>query len=335
MAEKSPYKQFAANMFHEDSIWLPRILEFMITQEQAELLISLPGTKSSLAVKLKRSEQEIGSDLADFFHKGLAFKKMKDGVETFKAPAHIAQFHDASIVWPEAPRAFYDLWKQYMEEEWPKLAPLIEQFIPKPFTRVIPVNKSIDTGKVKVLTTEDVKQTIMNADRLAVTKCTCRLTMGKCDAPLEVCLQVNRGAEYTIERGSGREVTQAEALDIIESAQDAGLVHVTMNKADIGGFICNCCGCCCQSFSLLVADGVSLCDPSRYSPAIEAGKCSSCGMCEERCWFGAVAINKDGIAEVNEKKCLGCGQCATVCPEEAITMKEVREPEFIPGFSAE
>ncbi|MCP4115342.1 MAG: 4Fe-4S ferredoxin [Desulfobacteraceae bacterium] len=334
MTAKSPYQQFAANMFQEDSIWLPRILESMINEEQAELLISLPGSQHSLAAKLKRSEEEIESDLADLFHKGLAFKKMKDGVESFRAPAHIAQFHDASIVWPEAPKAFYDLWKQYMEEEWPKLAPLIQQFMPKPFTRVIPVNKSIDAGKVKVLTTEDVKQTIENAGRLAVTKCTCRLTMGKCDAPLEVCLQVNRGAEYTIERGSGREVTKAEALGIIESAQEAGLVHVTMNKADIGGFICNCCGCCCQSFSLLVAEGVSLCDPSRYAPAIDAGKCSSCGLCEERCWFEAVAVNSYGIAEVNRQKCLGCGQCATVCPEEAISMTEVREPDFIPGYSA-
>lgn len=33
---------------------------------------------------------------------------------------------------------------------------------------------------------------------------------------------------------------------------------------------------------------------------------------------------------VIEDKCLGCGQCAIGCPEEAIRMIEAREPGFIP-----
>ena len=49
---------------------------------------------------------------------------------------------------------------------------------------------------------------------LAVTKCTCRLTAHKCDRPLEACLQVNRAAQYSIDRGTGREVSKEEALKI-------------------------------------------------------------------------------------------------------------------------
>jgi ferredoxin len=35
-------------------------------------------------------------------------------------------------------------------------------------------------------------------------------------------------------------------------------------------------------------------------------------------------------ATVDAGKCFGCGQCAIVCPEEAVTMIETREPIFIP-----
>jgi Na+-translocating ferredoxin:NAD+ oxidoreductase RNF subunit RnfB len=325
-----PYKKFAENMFHADSIYLPEILSLMINDDQATLLISLPGTVQQMSEKLGRSTDDITSDLKDMFRKGLAFKKVKNDDTHWKAPAHIAQFHDATITWPEATQAFYDAWQRYMSEEWPKLAPMLTQLLPRPVTRVIPIGESIDTGKAKILSPENVREIIETATKLAVTNCTCRLSMRNCDAPLEVCIQVNRGAAYTIERGSGREITKAEAFEIIEKSEEAGLVHVTMNKADVGAFICNCCGCCCQSFTLLISDGVALCDPSRYIPEINVDACSGCETCVERCWFHAIHLNDEGYACVDEKKCLGCGQCAIGCPEDAIKLVEKRPVDFIP-----
>jgi Pyruvate/2-oxoacid:ferredoxin oxidoreductase delta subunit len=330
MSETTAYQKFAEMMLHKESQVIPKILQCMITDEQAEMLVSLPGTAAQMAEKSGRKVAAVRNDLNDMFRKGLAFKKEKDGEVLWRAPAHIAQFHDASILWPEAPAEFYDLWSTYMESEWPNLAPVLTELMPRPFTRVIPVGKSVEAGKVQVLAPENVREIIESAARLAVTRCTCRLTMRKCDAPLEACLQINRGADYTIERGSGREITKNEALEIVESAEDAGLVHVTMNKAGVGHFICNCCGCCCQSFTLLIADSLPICDPSRYRPEVDIDVCSGCGTCEERCWFDAIAVSENEAAVVVTEKCLGCGQCAVGCPEEAIRMIEVREPDFIP-----
>ena len=330
MSELSPYEKFAEMMLHKDSKYIPEILKCMINELQAHLLVSLPGTAPQMAVKTSRPQTDIEADLQDMFRKGLTFKKVKDGVTTWRAAAHLAQFHDGSILWPEAPSRFYDLWSSYMEKEWPRLAPVLTNLMPRPFTRVIPVGKSVDTGKVQALAPENVRDIIASANRLAVTKCTCRLTMHKCDAPLEVCLQINRAADYTVERGSGREVNREEALDIIKQSEAAGLVHVTMNKASVGHFICNCCGCCCQSFTLLISDHLPICDPSRYRPEVDADMCTGCGICEDRCWFGAIAVGAEDISTVDAHKCLGCGQCAIACPEEAITMIEIREPSFIP-----
>ncbi|MBF0119591.1 MAG: 4Fe-4S binding protein [Desulfobacterales bacterium] len=330
MAEKSPYKKFAEMMMHPDSEWIPKILECMTNESQAALLVSLPGTSDEMAKRLSRTFESVDSDLKDLFKKGLAFKKEKGGITQWRAAAHLVQFHDASILWADAPAEFYNLWRNYMEQEWHKLAENMTKFLPRPFTRVVPVEKSIDAGKVQVLAPENVRKIIESSTRIAVTKCTCRLSMKRCDAPIEVCLQINRGADYTIERGSGREITKEEALEIINQSEQSGLVHVTMNKADVGHFICNCCGCCCQSFSLLISNGLSLCDPSRYRPEIDSESCVGCGVCEDRCWFDAIAVGSDGLSVLTVEKCLGCGQCVIACPNNSITFKEVREAGFIP-----
>ncbi|MBI9085666.1 MAG: 4Fe-4S binding protein [Desulfobacterales bacterium] len=330
MSEKSPYEKFAENMLHPDSKYIPQIIQAMTSQEQALLLVTLPGTAAEMAEKTGRAIEEIEADLAAMFRKGLAFKKEKAGKVLWRAPAHLVQFHDATLVWPEATEEFYGLWRTYMEKEWPTLAQGLSTLTPRAFTRVIPVNQTIDTGKAQVLAPDSVRELINGARRIAVTPCTCRLSMGKCDAPVEVCLQINKGADYTVERGSGRELTRKEALAVLDQAQEAGLVHVTMNKADAGHFICNCCGCCCQAFSLLRSDGLKLCDPSRFQPRVDADTCTACGTCEERCLFDAIAVDDGATAAVDAEKCLGCGQCATVCPESAIVMEAVREMDFIP-----
>lgn len=326
----TPFQAFAERMLHKDSAIIPRILAAMITERQAELLLALPGTAAQMAAKLGRPEAEVEADLRDMFRKGLTFKKAQGAEIVWRAPAHLPQFHDGTIVWPEATPEFYALWREYMEREWPQLAPLLARFMPRPYTRVIPVEKSLDPGRARVLAPESVRDIIGSAKRLAVTKCTCRLTMHKCDGPIEVCLQVDRAADYTIERGTGRELTREEALGVIAETEAAGLVHVTMNKASVGHFICNCCGCCCQAFTLLISDGLPLCDPSRYRPQVDAAACTGCAACAERCWFDAIAVGEESVAAVDAAKCVGCGQCAIACPEGAIAMEAVRAPEFIP-----
>lgn len=324
------FSVFAGKMLHQDSKYIPEILRAMISERQADLLVALPGTTAEMAAKLGREPAEVEADLREFFRKGLAFKKEKAGVTTWRAPAHLAQFHDASILWPEATPAFYDLWQKYMSEEWPKLAGVLAKFLPRPYTRVVPVEKSL-SGRPQVLAPENVRQMIEGGRRFAVAKCTCRLTMKKCDGPIDVCLQINRAADYTIERGSGREITKAEAHQVVESAAAAGLVHVTMNKAEVEHFICNCCGCCCQSFTQLIEAGVPLCDPSRWRAEVAPDKCTGCAVCEDSCFFHAIEVGDGGVAEVKADKCLGCGQCAATCPDEAIAMTETREPGFIPA----
>lgn len=53
--------------------------------------------------------------------------------------------------------------------------------------------------------------------------------------------------------------------------------------------------------------------------AVDPGKCTGCGICQEHCRFHAL-VKSGGICQVNEYACEGCGVCAYVCPEDAVTL---------------
>jgi hypothetical protein len=55
----------------------------------------------------------------------------------------MVQFHDATLVWPKAPQEFIDLWRDFMDQEWPTLAKAVSAKASKPLTRVIPVGVAL------------------------------------------------------------------------------------------------------------------------------------------------------------------------------------------------
>jgi ferredoxin len=332
MTEETVYDKLTERIFCKGSKFIPQLFKMLVDEDNANLMLAMPGTAPDLATKTDRTEDDIERAIKDLFYKGLVFKSKKPEGIKYRMCRDLVQFHDASIVWPEAPQEYFDLWNKYMEEEWFDYARMAAKVIKKPMTRIIPVGASLE-ARQKVLPYEDVKQIIKDATRLAVTKCTCRTIARRCDNPIEVCLQVNRGAEYTIERGSGREVTKDEAVKILDDCEERGLVHLTVNRADVGNYICNCCSCCCEVLPILIKEGVRLADPSRYQARVDEDECTGCEECLDRCVFNAIdMVEKNGteVAEINPEKCMGCGLCVMKCPVEAIALEEVREKEFIP-----
>jgi len=331
---KSIYEQMTDKIMLTGSKIIPELFEMIASQDEAELMMAMPGTPEQLAEKLGKPIEEIDAKCRELYHKGLAFKSFKGGTVGYKMCRDMIQFHDATILWQEAPREYLDLWQKFMEEEWPGFARLAEQFFPKPFTRVIPVQESVDAGGQQVLEPDSVNKIIESADIMAVTKCTCRVIAHKCDMPVEVCLQVNNAARYTIDRGSGREVTKEEALKILRECEEKGLVHVTMNKSHVGHFICNCCDDCCQALPLIISEGLNICDPSRFRAEIDPDACVACGTCLDRCYFNAIEETETGndetVMSVIAEKCFGCGLCSVTCPENAISLIEARAADFIP-----
>ena len=62
-------------------------------------------------------------------------------------------------------------------------------------------------------------------------------------------------------------------------------------------------------------------------PVIDYRKCNGCGLCAEKCRFGAIKmINKRPV--INSFLCEGCGLCEIICPQKAIKLKSVRSGEI-------
>jgi Pyruvate/2-oxoacid:ferredoxin oxidoreductase delta subunit len=147
---------------------------------------------------------------------------------------------------------------------------------------------------------------------------------------METCLSFGAAAEYYIENGFGRKITANEAMEILEEADKAGLVHAGANKVHLSN-ICNCCPCCCASLKGITQKKL---DKHKYMNAIfesiiDKDLCIGCAECAERCPVDAIVMEED-LAVVDRNKCLGCGLCHRVCSAEAITiqLREDREEPF-------
>jgi Pyruvate/2-oxoacid:ferredoxin oxidoreductase delta subunit len=312
--------------------FLPELFSMVADLEEAELCMAMPGTAEQLAEKVGKPVDKISKMCAELYHKGVAFKSFKSGGLGYKMCRNFIQFHDATILWPEAPKEFLDLWQKCMEEEMPRWNRMAAEMRTKPSNRIIAIESSIDS-KQQILDADSAEKIVREAEVIAVTDCTCRTIAKKCDSPLDVCMQTDNAARYALDRGTGKELNQEEALAMLRKAEEAGLVHVTLNRVHSGHYICNCCRCCCQTFPILLNEGLQTCDPSRYEAQIDAEACTNCGMCTDRCFFSAleeVEHNGETVMQVIKEKCMGCGVCHVTCPADAITLVKVREIEFIP-----
>ncbi len=326
------YKTLTLKINMGDSERIARLFSMIADELDADMMLAMPAQAPELAEKFNLDESRVQERLDELFLKGLVFKNKRTNPISYRMVRDFFQFHDATILWPEATQEFFDLWVEYMDEEWPEFAKQVEQVMPKPGMRVIPVNISVP-AKQAVLSFEDIKELIDEANVLAVTACTCRLTMKRWDREVYNCIQLNNGALYALERGTGREVTKQEAIDICKQAEEQGLIHSAFNTTKPGHVICNCCPCCCENLDILLKYNTKFVDPSRFKAEIDQDECTACGVCHDACHFGAIGWTGDEGSEsvVDPDKCLGCGVCLVQCPTEAISLIEVRPKDFIPG----
>lgn len=332
MAEATLYQKLAEAVGAGDSKYIPGIFETLTDENEAKVLLAAapPATIQEIAQKTGLKEEEVAATIDPLFKKGLLFKSKKPEGTRYYRVRQVLQMHDSTAVIVNAPRKMLDLWKNFMKNEFDEYSRKLEEFLPSPVIRVIPVNVSVQ-NETQILAFDDVKSIIAEARNLAVTPCSCRAIDGECGKTIEVCVQIDKAADYSIERGTGRKLEKDEALQMMKQCEEEGLIHVTGNKRTLGHVICNCCSDCCLNWPSVRTGLGKFVVPSRFRAKVDAENCTACESCLDRCYFEAISMEGEGdTAAIKAEKCMGCGLCLVTCPTEAITLEEVRPAEFVP-----
>ena len=189
-----------------------------------------------------------------------------------------------------------ECFEEYTRVRVSMLAPFMD--VGMNLMRVIPVQSAIENNSRKA-SYDEVHKLIEDAWAISVGPCSCRRArrlMGEGCGHLEedMCMYLNDNAVNYSETGAHRRITKEEAYEILQRAEDNGLVHelnVTPGYEDTTA-ICNCCGCSC--FALRIAEFFRTPDAIRtnYIARVDKDKCTACGQCVENCQLNAVKLGQ-------------------------------------------
>jgi electron transport complex protein RnfB len=297
-----------------------KILERIFAPEQAELAAELrltPEPAGEIASRLNRDPDRTAALLREMARRGQIRARRREGGLVFALMPFIVGIYENQITRMDGELAA--LCEQYFQETGGSMmgsAPSVH--------RVIPVEESISVD-LEIFPYERAVQLIEGARSWGVRKCICReqqRLIGKgCDHEEESCLVFAPVEHAFDDNEEDRPITREESLSIFRRAEEAGLIHSTANHRGPLFYICNCCTCCCGIMRGVAEWGnPDAMARSDFQAAVTAEDCTGCESCLDRCRFGALSIAGE-VCRVDPARCLGCGQCVSVCPAEALRLE--------------
>ena len=324
---------------------LYKILEVLYPVKEAKwvaLLPVRPFTVKKAAKIWQTSEFKAERLLDQLCEKALLVDSYHNGIRKFVMPPPMAGFIEFALM-----RTRGDIDQHYLGELYYQYMNVEEDFIKDLFFatetklgRVYVQEPVLTNDKTNhILDYERATHIVEEAEYIGLGLCYCRHKMFhaghpcEINAPWDVCLTFDNVARSLAQHGDyARLISKAEALDALERSYASNLVQIGENVREHPAFICNCCGCCCEA--LQAARHFSPMQPvatTNYIPEISLENCVGCGQCAKVCPVLAISMeegeNGKKKAVVNREICLGCGVCARNCAVKAIELK--RRPEQI------
>ena len=304
------------------------MVEELFTPEEAEINNALSSEfvmVSEIAKIMGKNEAEIEPVLEAMANKGLCMTLKRDAKHYYQGAPFLFGileyiFHRGGTT--DRDKRLARLIRAY-KKAYDKLT--VPTQIKFPRTRVISVDRTIETGTA-IHTYSQVQTYIDKFDPISVGTCYCRHEAklnGEDihDMPLDVCMYFGQIAEFAIERLGAGELSKKEARDLLDRAEEAGLVHMCYNTTDDIRYLCNCDRWHCIAMQRVLAQPKpGLVFNSGFEPKFDPDECNSCETCIGRCPSDALSMGEDDVPKVDLNRCFGCAVCATGCPFEAITM---------------
>ncbi|PKM82165.1 MAG: hypothetical protein CVU89_05825 [Firmicutes bacterium HGW-Firmicutes-14] len=173
----------------------------------------------------------------------------------------------------------------------------------------------------RAATVDEACEVLAEARQITLMDCACRVKSGNCEKPLRTCIGINTGAEVLGGLRKEKQISEAEAKEIIFNSYKHGLIRSVTHCVSPNTYvICNCCTCCCVPFRLRSVYGIrTAMDNGARIAVLDRSKCLACGECADFC--PGQAVDPDG-GGVDGEKCLGCGLCLDSCPAGALEMSD-------------
>ena len=313
------------------------LLKQIFTEDEAEMYLNLTmdlETPQQIAGRAMQDTEKVTNILKRMASKGQVFPKRKGDTYYYAATpfAHGILEHQLFRTEKEF-KEFAGNFSKYIFAETVQEEQGSDQQnefkMPEMPMRTIPVKVPVNISS-SVAPYEDVKEIIKSQDRIAVTNCFCvklneEMLGADVDQPREVCMMLGFYADYYVENGWARKISREEALEILDLAEEAGLVHQIPNTEDPGA-ICNCGPNSCLKVLQMMPDSAKFAI-TNYFAQVDQDLCSGCEICVERCPVDACSITSEEVASINLDRCIGCGLCINTCSTEALTLVSKQEEE--------
>ncbi len=334
--------------------WTPvfrELVEALYSRPEAELVSRMPYRPSTLpriARMLGEPEDTLRPMIDGLCSKGLVIDIWDGKQYQYMVSPIVIGFFEFTMMrtGPDLPRARWaELFQAYMFGEKDFLEANFGAGQQTSVMRALPHEEALGEH-VEILDYEKAASLIEEHTEFSLGLCSCRhekhhLGHPPCPTPMETCTSMGTGARFLIRNGFARPIDKMQMRDILARSRDQGLTLSADNVRRDAGFICHCCGCCCNLLQGVRETGYTgILVTSNFVAVVDESLCTGCGLCARACpvAFATMQEREPGAASRTPKNvaridpsCLGCGVCALKCPTGALKLRprprKVHHPE--------
>jgi ferredoxin len=306
-----------------------KILQKFYTPQQAQIALKvgpMPEKAEKIAARLEMDPADAVSEISKMASEGSLFRISTPDGPLFMHPNFVMGLYEWHVHAVDKEIAEYadDVYDGLFEHHWKNRK--TKQL------RIVPVDTAVAANDT--VRGYDMIRELVSAPGntpYAAAPCICRVEQLKkgneVNRPMDTCLTFGMVAQYYIENGIGKELTETELMGKLIECEKASLVPFSTNSQTIVN-MCMCDKDSCQLFrNLRKFEKPAREVHAAFSATIDAALCNGCKKCTKKCQIDAIfatdvqAGKKTKIHEIDPDRCIGCGLCVSVCPVNAISMK--------------